>query len=206
MQVPPPAPEPFSWLRELFVPALFTIIGATLGLFATQIRDELQAKRAKRSFMRAIGLELDALGDQLDASLYEVKGSAQRARDGGSGPRLAASLRTSVFISQIQKLRDVDDSLMIAIIHFYSDLGTLEQVIDSVNALSAEYNRANMPSDQTSNARAGLLSSLRVLDEQISAFARRLWNLKAQIADWLKQPEPTLLDAIENKLELMTRR
>jgi hypothetical protein len=65
----------FSWLREFVVPALFTIIGAVLGFIASQIRDELRARQATKSFIRAIGMELDALSDQLDSSFQEVKGS-----------------------------------------------------------------------------------------------------------------------------------
>jgi hypothetical protein len=38
---------------------------------------------------------------------------------------LVLGLRTSVFASQIGKLSDADDPLLIDIVHFYSDLGAL---------------------------------------------------------------------------------
>src|SRR5580704_4685154 len=101
----------FSWLREVLVPTIFILLGSVVGFFASQFRDSWKARRVKKSFMRAIGMELDALGDQLDASLHEVKSSTARVANGGTGPQFAAALRTSVFSSQIGKLSDVDDPL-----------------------------------------------------------------------------------------------
>jgi len=64
----------FSWLREFAVPVFFTLFGAALGYIATLIRDERKASRDKQAFLRAVGMELDALSKQLDDSLYEVQG------------------------------------------------------------------------------------------------------------------------------------
>ena len=63
----------------------------------------------KNRFMRAIGMELDALSDQLsDASLQEVMGSTARVELPWYRATVCCSLmRTSVFTSQIGKLRDV---------------------------------------------------------------------------------------------------
>jgi integrase len=80
MQAPPPSAQPFSCLREALVPALFTVLGAILGFAVGEIRDEWKAKRALVTFARAIGFELDALSDQLDASFYEVQGSIEDCR------------------------------------------------------------------------------------------------------------------------------
>jgi hypothetical protein len=179
---------PFSWLREVLVPAIFVLIGSVLGFFATLLtdnrkakRDDLKAKRAKESFLRAIGMELDALGNQLDSSLYEVKDSARRVGSGGVGPNFAAALRTSVFTHQIGSVRDVDDPLMIEVIHFYSDLGTLEQIFEGVNNHSAEYNRFPQGSDDRAMFRSRITSGLTVLQEQISGFGRRLRALRAKL-------------------------
>jgi len=109
----------FSWLREFAVPVFFTFFGAALGYIASLIRDEWKAKRDKQAFLRAVGMELDALGNQLDASLHEVKGSTDRVRGGSAtGPQFASALRTAVFTSQIGKLRDVDDPLLISVVHY----------------------------------------------------------------------------------------
>jgi len=189
MQVPPPIPEPFSWLREVLVPTLFTLLGAILGFLAGEMRDDWRAKKASVSFVRAIGLELDALSDQLDASFHEVRGSIERLRTGGTGPQFAAGLRTIVFTSQLEKLRDVNDPLMLKIVHFYSDLGTLEQIWVLVNEMAIEYNRAD--SKQKQDASNRLLSGLISLQQQISGFGSRLKVLRREIAAWLVLPSQT---------------
>jgi len=172
----------FSWLREFLVPVFFTLIGAVIGFVASQIRDYFQAKRAKQSFVRAIGMELDALGNQLDASLLEVTASRERIESRGStGPQIAAAFRTIVFTSQLGKLRDVDDALMIEIVHFYSDLATLERIIESLNDTGAEYTRANAASGEKDSVRPRLLSTLRVLQEQFVGFMTRLQTLRAKL-------------------------
>ena len=75
-----------SWLRDFAIPALFTLLGAAIGFISSQVRDEWNAKGDKQSFLRAIGMELDALGDQLDASFYEVKGAEERFKEYRFGP------------------------------------------------------------------------------------------------------------------------
>ena len=175
----------FSWLREVGIPAFFVVLGAALGFLASYFlekqkasREERQAKQAKASFLRAIGMELDALGDQLDASLYEVKESIERAKS-GTGPQIAATLRTSVFTTQLGKVRDLDDPLIIQVIHFYSDLGTLQEIVEAVNNLATEYNRAE--AGPRLGAQNRLLSGLRVLQEKIAGFGQRLRELRAKL-------------------------
>src|SRR2546427_11477681 len=156
------AEPPFSWLHGVVIPILFTVFGTVLGFLASQVRDDRKARRAKKSFLRAIGMELDALGIQLDASLGEAAESAERVKNGGTGARFAGNLRTAVFSGQIGKLRDVDDPMMIEIIHFYSDLGTLEQIYESVKDADAEYIRTTSDVQRPTIQRR-LLSALRVL-------------------------------------------
>jgi hypothetical protein len=172
----------FSWLRELAIPGFFTLLGAALGFIGSQIRDERKAKRDKQAFLRAIGMELDALGNQLDGSMQEVKGSTERVMGGSpTGPQFAAVLRTSVFTSQVAKLRDVDDPLLIAIVHFYSDLGTLQHILEMVNDLSAEFTRADVFSGQKDGVRPRLASSLLELQNQMTGFGRRLRELRSKL-------------------------
>ena len=180
----------FSWLREFAIPTFFTLFGAAIAYVATVVRDDREARRDKQAFLRAIGMEMDALGDQLDASLLEIKDSTDRVKGGGAtGPQFAWALRTTVFTSQIGKLRNVDDPLMIKVIHFYSDLGTLQHIFEATNDLGDEYTRAPVPSGQKDGVRPRLLSTLRVLQEQLVAFARRLRELRAKLppAETLKK-------------------
>ena len=162
------------------VPAFFVVIGSALGIIASQLRDDRKARRAKRSFIRAIGMELDALGKQLDASLGEVTGSVERLKT-GRAPHFAYAPRTSVYTSQVGKLRDVDDELMIEIIHFYSDLGTLQRIFEGVNEQSAEFNRTEPNSGNRSVMGGAVWSGLKILEEQIAVFGRRLKVLRAKL-------------------------
>lgn len=167
-------------MREVAVPALFTVLGGALGFFTSQFRDDLKARRAKESFLRAVGMELDALSIQLDDSLREVKESTERVKIGSTGPHFAGKMRTAVFKGQIGKLRDVDDKLMIELIHFYSDLGTVEQAFYASNDCSAEYSRTT--SDvQRPIAQGRLLSTLIVLQQQIVMFTGTLGKLRAKL-------------------------
>jgi hypothetical protein len=172
----------YPWLREIAIPAFFTLFGAGIGFLISEIRDDRKAKRDKQAFLRAVGMELDALGAQLDGSLPDVKGSRERVEGKGStGPQFALALRTSVFASQIGKLSDVDDPLLIDIVHFYSDLGTLERIIESVNKTSVEYTRAEVFHGEKDNVRPRLASSLIELQNQISIFSKRLRQLRAKL-------------------------
>lgn len=172
----------FSWLREFVVPVFFTLFGASLGYIATLIRDERKARRDRKAFLRAVGMELDALGKQLKDSLQEVTGSRERVEAGGkTGPQIAAAFRTIVFTSQLGKLRDVDDPLLVEVVHFYSDLAVLERIIESLNETGAEYTRAPVPSGEKDSVRPRLLSTLRVLQEQFAVFGARLQKLRAKL-------------------------
>src|ERR1700691_4605484 len=172
--------QAFSWMREIGVPAFFTLLGSGAAFILGHVRDDLKAKRAKHSFLMAVGMELDALGDQLDASLQEVKGSAERFR-GGNVPQFEAAFRTSVFTSQVGKLRDVDDPLLIEVIHFYSDLGTLEQIFEATNHLGREFNDTDKLFSHRDTIESSLESTLIGLQLSIREFVMRLGKLRAKL-------------------------
>lgn len=171
----------FSWLRELLIPAFFTILGTAVGYFVALVRDDREATRARTAFLRAVGMELDALEKQLDASLVEVSESLERVKAQHTGPQFAAALRTAVFTGQIGKVRDVDDDLMIDLIHFYSDLASVDQIFQSTNQLSVTFNTTES-SGQKSVAGGRLVSSLWVLQAQIKGFTTRLKALRERIS------------------------
>jgi hypothetical protein len=165
----------FSWLREFLVPAFFTLFGAILGFVVGHVTDKWKASDAKESFLRAVGMELDALGNQLDGSIYEVQGAADRVAAGhDTGPQFSFAFRTSVFTSQIGKLQDVADPLLIEVVHFYSDFGTLESVLNATNEVSAEFTRAPSGRDGKERIRPRLKSTLIELDRQFRIFGDRL--------------------------------
>jgi hypothetical protein len=184
----------FSLLRELVIPAIFILFGAALGFVGSQIADWLKAKRDKRAFLRAVGMELDALRDQLDEWGREVKDSLESVNGGSpTGPQYSAILQTIVFTSQLGKLRDVDDSLLADVILFYSELGVLEQSIKTVNDTSAEFTRMPVidwlktfdtlgPRPGTKESiRPRLVSSLTSLQKQVSVASEKLKKLRAKL-------------------------
>jgi len=57
---------------------------AAIGFLSSEIRNLRKAKRDKRAFLGAIGMELDALGAKLDDSILEVQGSTDRVKGGGA--------------------------------------------------------------------------------------------------------------------------
>jgi len=174
-------PDQFSWSHSVAVPAIFTTLGAVLGFAASQVRDELKARRDRNAFLRAIGMELDALSAQLAHSLREVTGSAERIKGGGIAPQFAVTFRTSVFSSQLSKLREVDDPLLIKVIHFYSDLGSIQHLIEIVNNDAAEYNGAEAFQGTKERIRPRVQSELFQLQVGLTGFTNRLIHLRAEL-------------------------
>jgi hypothetical protein len=186
------AARDFSWLRELILPVIFIFVGAGLGFVLSQVSDWLKAKRDKKAFLRAIGMELDALRSQLEEWNREVKESLE---SGGSatGPQYSAVLQTTVFKSQLGKLRDVDDSLVAGVILFYSELGVLEQSIKIVNDTSAKFTHTPVtdwleqydvlgPRPGTKESIRPLLkSSLISMQKKISTTIEKLRTLRAKL-------------------------
>ena len=181
--------EPQVRKPEFLFPAFFVVIGAVLGALLTCAQADWQAttgepKRAKDFVLRAIGMELDALsGGSTRPFMKCGDRPLERKRRYATVCCIAGP---PVFTSQIGKLRDVDDPLAIEVIHFYSDLGTLQQLFESVNEQAAELNRAPhvLPIEAmrisiplTSPAK----STLKVLEEPISSFGTRLRKLRPKL-------------------------
>jgi hypothetical protein len=178
----------FSWLREVMVPAFFTVIGSALGFMAGQLRDGWKARHAKQSFLQAIGMELDALSVQLSGSLGVVKKTFEEVSSGNrTNSTFAMKWRTIVFTSQLGKLRDLGDPLLIEIVHFYSDLGMLDEICDEANDFNARFNRPDVPSGSSGSYRTSLGNTLKALERTLLELMARLKALRAE----LPPPEAT---------------
>lgn len=175
-----------SWLREVASPAFFTVLGAALGLVVSQARDWYKAKEAKKFFLNAVGMELDALRSQLISWAHAVRETTEKLQayrlrgQSVNGPQFTSVLRTSVFDSQIAKLRDAADPLVVEIIHFYSDLGVLQESLKILNDDSADFGRAEHEIQQI-NIQPRLMASLKSLEELIPVFSARLVKLKSKL-------------------------
>lgn len=135
---------------------------------------------AKRAFLKAIRLELAGLQEQLQASLREVNAGRRRFEaDIGAPPQLAGTLRTTVFSTQLGKLRDVSDPLVIEIIRLYSDIPVLEQVLDLLNKQASEYSKVQGVQRQI--LRDQILSATQVLIESLAGFLHRIRDLLSKL-------------------------
>jgi hypothetical protein len=142
-------------------------------------RDDQEAERVKKYFLIAIGMELEALHGQLDASLEQVTKSIELITKGeGIGPSYSIAWRTTVFSTQVGKLRDVADPLLIEVIHFYTGFQVLEQIRELVNDLSADY----VTSGSKEEVRGRLLRRLKTLHGAIQKVTAELLQLKARLS------------------------
>ncbi len=173
------------WVEKLVIPGFFILMGSIVGWVITELREKLQARRSKRAFLRAVGLELDALSAQLDSSAQTVDESLKRLETGGGPPQFAGVIRRAVFDSQLSKLRDVDDARIMEVILLYSDISTLDQVIAKLNQLGTEL--AKLTSDVTTSlayvapARSRVMSTLLVLKEESAKYRRRIATLREKL-------------------------
>jgi hypothetical protein len=158
-------------------------------------RDDKEAARVKPTFLRAVAMELDALSDQLDSSYHIVREGNARFLPRESGvkvsPHYTLALRTAVYSSQLGKLKSVDDELIISIIHFYSDLGTLEGVLAGATEISDEYNRLSASGADAARTplRGQVESVLMVLEEELKISCQRLRKVREKVALTLQTSE-----------------
>jgi hypothetical protein len=180
------------WVDRILLPILFLLVGALIGFAGTWIRDRLEARDAKRAFLRAIRRELEALDRQLVGAGMEVEGALQRPEESRHLPRFALRFQTSVYSTQLGKLKDVDDSLVLAIIEVYSDISSLYGIVELLNQQSAEAAVLPVPVSGTIfeqvrgaephlRAVARTRSTCRVLLEQLRSLQPRVHALLAKL-------------------------
>lgn len=133
--------EQMPWLVEhIAAPAGFVLLGALLGFIAGQIKDYFDSRRIKKSFLKAIRIELTTLRKHLEGTLKDVTEVLDGLRQKGTRKALHLSpkFQVGVYTSQLAKLRDVSDSVVLEIIRFYDQLSNLEIVKAHVTARSFE--------------------------------------------------------------------
>lgn len=166
------------------LPASFTIvgaiIGAALGFSAGQLRDSLKAKKSKKAFITVVGTELEVIEKQLTTMVTSTVESSRELRKDGAGPIFVSRLQTGGYTTQIGKLRDVDDLLILNVIHFYSDLSLLEPIIEGVNEMSNNYNRANSAANRN-DSRRQLLAGIQFTKEHCESSILELRKLRSEL-------------------------
>jgi hypothetical protein len=156
-----------SW-ASVIAPTFYTLFGAGLGFSFGRLKDWLEARIAKKSFLRAIRVELSAIREQLKGTLNSA---TENKKSLESGKRevmhLATTYPTGVFVSQLGKLRNVCDPLTMEAIRFYDLLSNLERIKSHLTSFSFEFVRlSGGPEDLGSGETVASLYAL-ALDEVI---------------------------------------
>jgi len=140
------------------IPAFFTFFGAALGFVSSEIKDALLARRSKRAFLEAVAVELAALKKSLEQAAEHAKNFAVMAQAAGHAPQLVPRWGTRVFDTQLGKLRDVADKLILQTIDAYAPVGRIEQIAVMVNENSRDFATAE-PGNEKAEAQKRLVSA-----------------------------------------------
>ena len=143
--LPPTNILPPWWIERILLPGLFLILGAFIGFAGTWVRDAIEASRAKKTFLKAIRRELMGLQSQIAGSIEEVTTALEKLFSSHHVPVFAMSFGTIVFSSQLTKVRDVHDPLVLEIIELYSVLPSLEHIGALLNQVSTEARALKAP-------------------------------------------------------------
>jgi len=175
-----PEPHPAWWISGLLIPAFFTVLGAIVALFITELKERRQATEQKDAFKRAIGMELDAISEQLDASFAPIDDALIRLENYGTVPHSLVVIRNTVFTSQLGKLRDVDDPLLLEVIKLHSDLGNLERLLEAVREHGKAYDETTSDVHKPS-ARCNARCALLVLRTETAKFLDRIRAVRSKL-------------------------
>jgi hypothetical protein len=126
MTTPPPAsPAQPPW----WSPILYTAFGAFLGFVLTRFKDWLDDRQLQKRFLIAVRVELAKIDKHLKGTLKDATECIEKL---DKGQREALYLTTmfqrGIYDSQIGKLKDVSNPLVIEIVEFYDKLSNLERV------------------------------------------------------------------------------
>ncbi len=127
------------WLDRIVVPILFTFFGAMLGFIFGCLKDWLDQRKAKKVFLKAVRGELSAARGHLEGTLRDVTEVTDNMEKGVRvALHLATTFQTGIYSSQIGKLKDVSDPLVMSVIRFYDRLSNLERVKSRLTTVSFE--------------------------------------------------------------------
>ena len=100
----------------------------------------------------------------------------QKLAESGHAPRLIPLWVRTVFDTQLGKLHDVADDVILQIIETYAMVGRIERIVWFLNEHSQEYVSATH-GNQKAEAQGRLRSSLMVLREEIASAVPKIETL-----------------------------
>jgi len=163
------------WLDHVGVPLIFLLVGASLGFAAGRLKDWLDARKVKKSFLKAIRVELLTLNEHLKGTLKdvaEVRDSLDKKVP--KALHLATVFQTGVYTCQLGKLRDVSDPLVLETIRFYDQLSNLERVKNHAAARSFELTASSKSTEGIQWEAPIVLDYIYSLDEVIRRISQLL--------------------------------
>src|SRR5260370_10241140 len=109
-----PAQVPWWLDRTIMLPILYTLFGACLGFAASRLKDWLDERKARKSFLAAVRRELATISEHLKGTLKNAT-ECNEGLDKGQHQvlHLATTFQTAIYTSQIGKLKSVSDPLLI---------------------------------------------------------------------------------------------
>lgn len=117
------------WLDHVAVPIIFTFFGALLGFAFGRLRDWIEDRKTKTAFLKAIRIELSTIRENLKGSLKDTLENKEQFEKGEHKViHAVTAFLTTVYSSQLGKLKDVSDPRVIDAIRFYGNLSNLERV------------------------------------------------------------------------------
>jgi hypothetical protein len=134
---------PIPWLLDhVVVPILFTFFGAFRGFGFGRLKDWLDERKAKKAFLRAVRVELSTIREHLEGTLKDATEYKERLERGERNVLyLVTTFQTTVYTSQLAKLKDVSDPRVFEVLQFYDKLSNLERIKSHQTSASFDLTR-----------------------------------------------------------------
>lgn len=150
------------------MPTFFLLVGAAGGFASGRLKDRLDARIVKQAFLRAIRVELTTLRKHLEGTLKDATEVQDLLQKGvRKALHLATSFQIGVYTSQLGKLRDISDPLVLEVIRFYDQLSNLERVKNHTAARSFELTALTKSKEDTEREQPIALAYASSLEEVI---------------------------------------
>src|SRR5262245_13137321 len=115
MSSPTPQHEVQWW-----VPIIYTTFGAVLAFAFTRFQAWLDQQAARKSFLKAIRAELVMVNQHLQGTLKDASQNKEKFDSGNHTLlHLVTAFQTGIYDTQIGKLKNIADPLIIEIVQFY---------------------------------------------------------------------------------------
>jgi len=161
---------------------VYTAFGALLGFILARFQGWLDKRAARKSFLKAIGVELVAINEHLHGTLKDAVEYKEQFDNGHrSVLYLATAFQRGIYDSQISKLKSVADPLVIEIVQFYDKLSNLERVKSHLTSVSFELTGLREDDERAVPLATKYYSALNEIIKRINELLPRISSLIAKL-------------------------